>query len=663
MAGVKKNMTMPLASGLARRMTAVGRWCLLLVAAQGVLLGAAAAAQNDEKRDSDASTRTMKEGLTIDFEVNRLGTNKHRDRVLREGDDVEIGFTIRDAGSSSPAPGLNPAAWLALSRSGPDQPPAQCGDLVRAALGQTLFSRPDVDLNAYQVVALNADATITVIDPLSGFGGTKLVALLALQSPGEDWALTSNQNQLFVSMPGAGRVAAIDTRSWTIASNVDIGASPTRIALQPDEAYAWVAFDHDAKTGKGSGVAVIEVRTLKVVARIATGRGPHQLAFSDDSRVAFVTNGDEGTVSIVDVRTLEKVQDVAVNSKIASIAFSRLAQAAFVTSPEPGIVTGIGMSTYERVAQIKIAPGIGAIEFAPDGRRGFVTNTLANTLTILDTSLNRVVTTAAVEKGPDQIAFSNRFAYVRHRSSEIVAMLPLDELETERKDVPLLDFPGGQRPLGSGSRSSLAPAIVRSAEDNAVLVANPGDRAIYYYQEGMAAPMGQFSNYGREPVAVKIVDRSLRETKPGEYRSTLRLPAAGQYSALLFLDSPRVIHCFELSIDDADGAASRDKTPTTQVESLTQATTIAPGSAIQIQLRLTDGATAKRVPNVADAGVLVIAPGVWQARLPLAHQGDGVYAVTVRVPAAGLYNVFVACPSRQMDYRRVLTFEAIEREQ
>ena len=29
-----------------------------------------------------------------------------------------------------------------------------------------------------------------------------------------------------------------------------------------------------------------------------------------------------------------------------------------------------------------------------------------------------------------------------------------------------------------------------------MLVANPRDKAIYYYQEGMAAPMGQFSNYG-----------------------------------------------------------------------------------------------------------------------------------------------------------------------
>ena len=320
---------------------------------------------------------------------------------------------------------------------------------MRSALGQTVFSRPEMDLNAYYVMALNADATITVVDPLVGFGGSKLLAMIALESPGEDWALTSDQNRLLVTMPGANRVAAIDTRSWAVDANLDVGPSPSRIVLQPDEAYAWVGYAHDAKADVASGVAVLDVRTLKVVARIATGRGPHQMEFSDDSRLAFVTNGDEGTVSIVDVRTLKKVKDIALGSPVASIAFSKLAQAAYVTSPKAGTVTAISSSTQEVIGRIEASPGLGAIAFAPNGRLGFAVNTRTNTMSIFDTARNRIVSTADLEKGPDQIAFSSRFAYVRHKDSEIVAMMPLDELGTDAKKVPLLDFPGGQHPLGS----------------------------------------------------------------------------------------------------------------------------------------------------------------------------------------------------------------------
>ena len=65
--------------------------------------------------------------------------------------------------------------------------------------------------------------------------------------------------------------------------------------------------------------------------------------------------------------------------------------------------------------------------------------------------------------------------------------------------------------------------------------------------------------------------------------------------------------------------------------------------------------------NVPDAGVLVVAAGVWQARQSLEHEGDGVYALTVVPPSPGLYDVFVASPSRQMPYSRVFTFEAVPR--
>ena len=37
----------------------------------------------------------------------------------------------------------------------------------------SVFDRPLVDLNVYYVVTLNDDATLGVVDPLFGFGGSK----------------------------------------------------------------------------------------------------------------------------------------------------------------------------------------------------------------------------------------------------------------------------------------------------------------------------------------------------------------------------------------------------------------------------------------------------------------------------------------------------------
>ena len=162
----------------------------------------------------------------------RTQAKGRRDRRLRvhEGDNVTIGFEIRDAGSGNPVSGLNPAAWLgrhARGRRGRAHRPAPIASGRR--LSPNLLSRPELDLNTYYVLALNADATITVVDPVFGFGGTKLLAMIPLESPGEDWALTSDQNRLFVSMPAANRVAVVDTRSWSVVASIDIGRSPSRM--------------------------------------------------------------------------------------------------------------------------------------------------------------------------------------------------------------------------------------------------------------------------------------------------------------------------------------------------------------------------------------------------------------------------------------------------
>src|SRR5678816_778703 len=106
-------------------------------------------------------------------------------------------------------------------------------------------------------------------------------------------------------------------------------------------------------------------------------------------------------------------------------------------------------------------------------------------------------------------------------------------------------FPGGQiAPEEARTESSIADAIVPAPEGNSVLLANPADGVIYYYTEGMAAPMGSFQNYRREPRAVMVWDQSLREASPGVYSTNLKLIGAGDYDVAFLLDTPRVSHCF-----------------------------------------------------------------------------------------------------------------------
>jgi hypothetical protein len=64
----------------------------------------------------------------------------------------------------------------------------------------------------------------------------------------------------------------------------------------------------------------------------------------------------------------------------------------------------------------------------------------------------------------------------------------------------------------------------------------------------MAAPMGTFSNFGKEPRSVLVVDHSFKEKSPGVYEATGRLDKPGTYVVPVLLDSPRIVECFEVPL-------------------------------------------------------------------------------------------------------------------
>ena len=202
------------------------------------------------------------------------------DRGLREGDDVRFRFHISDTTTGSPLSGVYPAAWMDHLVRAIENDARSCEEKIGELVGGSIFSQAELDLNVYYVLALNQDPSITVVDPLFGFGNTKLLTLIELESPGEDWVLTEDRRRLFVSMPEAGKVAAIDTASWRVIANLEVNPSPRRVDLQPDGVYLWVTFE--GKEGSESGVAVFDARTLKARARIVTGRGAHEIDFSQD---------------------------------------------------------------------------------------------------------------------------------------------------------------------------------------------------------------------------------------------------------------------------------------------------------------------------------------------------------------------------------------------
>lgn len=600
------------------------------------------------QKDEGVHQTITRDGITVEFSLTpSAGTGG-----VMDGQNVEATFRITDSGSGNPISGIGPVAWIDPVREDFVSDAKVCREKVQSYMRGSMRARPEIDLNTFYVLALNNEANISVIDPLLGFGGSKLLALVMLKSPGEDWALAKDRLRLFVTQPKSNQVAVVDTTTWKVIRQIDVGMNPVRILYQPDEKYLWVGNDVPS-AGERSGVTVIDSSKMAVAAHIKTGPGHHEILVSPDDRFVFVTNRDEATVSVIDVQKLARIKDIPVGEQPVSIAYSTLSKSVYVASEKSGTVTVIDPLKHEVAATIQANPGLSVVRFDPSGRWGVLANREKNEVLVFDASNNKFRNQLEIQGGPDQITFTDEFAYVRAAGSEHLNLLRLSTFG-KNEPIDVVHAPGGQLAPAGAEFLSVADSIVSAPEPKSSLIANPADGVIYYYNEGMAAPMGNFQNYRRQPRAVMVVDRSLREKSPGIYSTNIRFTHPGAFEVSFMIDSPRVFNCFNFTVKPNPAIEHKDQTIALRIEPMVKNRNVKSKAENRIQFRVIDTATRKPRPDLKDVQVLtMLAPGVWQKRELATSIGDGIYEVAFTPPESGAYYLFFECPSLNVRFQQI----------
>jgi DNA-binding beta-propeller fold protein YncE len=566
-----------------------------------------------------ASQQSIDQGIRVRFDTAQ---------PAHAGDAVGFRFQLSDTAGDTPLRGLRPAAWLSQRAPGAAAP--NCKTQTANFLGGDLFKRADIDLNSFFVLTLNDDATVSVVDPMFSFGGSKLLNLLQLESRGADWLLVAEQSRLFVSMPDAGAVALIDTRQWRIIDTIRTGPHPRRLALAGNR--IWVADDR--------GLSGIDIATLAVTV-LPLASGAADLAASDNGEWLFAASGNG--IAVIDAYAARVTRQAPLDGQPGLLAYSRAAQAVYAADTRQGKLYAIDASPHATrpAAVVKIRPGAAQLRFTPDGRYALLPVPGENLLQVLDTASNRLAHNVPIADGPNRVSFSDRIAYVRRRDSEIVLMIQLEQLGNQSRALGIADFTGGQKAFGN-TGEILADGQAGAPDGGSVLVVNPDDRMVYLYREGMAAPAGGFHTYAQTPRAVMVVDHGLREVGQGAYATTMPVKQAGLYDVVLFNDAPRVLTCFSANIGADGDATPRRLVKVDAVEPPAQLTT---GHHARLRFALSD-ADGHPLKAASDVRALALAPpGIWQRRLATTTLPDNSYEIEFTPPQAGVYYVWIESES------------------
>jgi len=585
-------------------------------------------------------------GVRVEFTAASEADAEDKPGKLREAEVAELSFRISDVVTGTPISPLEPAVWVNLVKGETEREELSCKEKVGLYLQGTLGFQADLDLNKFYMLVMNNDHTISVVDPILGISGiTQLYDMIVLKERAEDWVMGPAEQQLFVTMPKAGMVAVVDLANFAVIKNVEVGDKPVRIALQPDGRHLWVGLNgSDPQT---NGVTVVDAHDHTVVAHIATGAGHHEIAFSDDSLLAYVTNSEEGTLSVIDTQALKKIKDIPVGKRPVAVSFSNLSRTAYVASETEGRIVVVEGAEHRPLKTIRTESGLSALRFTPDGRWGFALNAKNGVLYVLDASTGAVVHTLEVGGELHQVAFTDTYAYVRSLSAPEVYLVRLSELGREKTPGTAV-IPMGTRPPGEYAFPSVADAISPTGEYYTVLAANPAEKIVYYYMEGMVAPMGTFPTYGRVPRAVRVVDRSLRETERGVYSTKLRIPKDGTYEVVFLIDSPWIYNCFSFEAAPHPLLQRQRQQASVQLDFAEPLEDITVGQKVSIRFSFHRG----DVPlnGLEDVTIFIASPpGNRQRRQVATPLENGWYQATFTADRPGVYSAYFAVPSLGVD--------------
>ena len=142
-----------------------------------------------------APQKLVKQGVEVEFTVEPVAAGAGAARTDGGAGRASCNFRVTRHDDGHAALRHQAAAWAsrrgaATRRPTPRSAARRCSRTCRAACARapTWTSTPTT------CSALNQEPNISVIDPLLGFGGSKLVTLVMLKSPGEDWAITADRS-------------------------------------------------------------------------------------------------------------------------------------------------------------------------------------------------------------------------------------------------------------------------------------------------------------------------------------------------------------------------------------------------------------------------------------------------------------------------------------
>lgn len=163
-------------------------------------------------------------------------------------------------------------------------------------------------------------------------GNNKIVGSISLGGKPE-FAVSDEKFRVFVNIEDKSEIAVIDAQKMTVTNSWSLapGKEPSGLAIDRKNMRLFSV----CSNGK---MSVTDYRSGKVVATPEIGKGPDAAGFDPEARVAFSSNGQDGTLTIVKEETPEQfkvIQTVATAPGARTMALNPKTHKVYLVTAKP----------------------------------------------------------------------------------------------------------------------------------------------------------------------------------------------------------------------------------------------------------------------------------------------------------------------------------------
>ncbi|WP_309112017.1 hypothetical protein [Saccharothrix sp.] len=197
-------------------------------------------------------------------------------------------------------------------------------------------------------------------------------------------------------------VTVIDTASRTISGVINVGARAGNIAFTPDSRTAYLTDGGDLNTDKGT-VLAIDTAT-RAVTRISVQPlvSPNAVAVTPDGKKAYVTGANH--LSVIDTATnVPRALDIGYVT-LTDVAVTPDGSRVYLTDYRTRSIVVLSTATDSVIATVQLPTTPSRLAIMPDGRRVYVTSYMDNKVYMIATAGNYVGATIDVAGSPRGLA-------------------------------------------------------------------------------------------------------------------------------------------------------------------------------------------------------------------------------------------------------------------